>query len=195
MTLWPHKAPCLIVGHRGAMGYSPENTLGSFEEAVRRGADWIELDVQLSQDGELVVIHDTSVDRTTDGEGLIRDLPWRKIKTFDAGAWYGPDFAHQYVPSLGDVITRFRNKKTTRGAPLGILIELKTHKGSGGSLADRVVALLEQETFTDRAIVISFDSVALQEVHAANKRILTGYLFNEEKDSPLELARDIGAHA
>src|SRR5205814_1849003 len=132
-----------------------------------------------------VVIHDTSVDRTTNGEGLVRDLPWKKIKGFDAGAWYDPDFAHQYVPSLSDVITRFRNKKTTRNVPLGILIELKTIKGSGGSLADRVVALLEQESFTDRVIVISFDAVALQEVHSANKHIPIGLLFNEEKDEPI----------
>src|SRR5258708_9370548 len=145
MTLWPHQAPCLIISHRGAMGYAPENTIVSFEEAIRRGADWIELDVQLSQDGEVVVLHDTSVDRTTHGEGLIRDLPWKKIKTFDAGAWYGPEFAHQYIPSLSDVITRFRNRKTTRHHPLGFVIELKTVRGSGGGRARAGVAILYTE--------------------------------------------------
>jgi glycerophosphoryl diester phosphodiesterase len=198
MTLWPHKSQCLIIGHRGAMGYAPENTIASFEDAIRRGADWIELDVQLSQDGEVVVMHDTSVDRTTNGEGLVRDLPWKRIKTFDAGAWYGPDFARQFVPSLDEVIAHFKNRKTSRQLPLGIVIELKTARGSGGSLADCVAAILRREQFAERVVVISFDFVALQEVRAANKQIPTGLLFSEEKekeDSPITRARDIGAHA
>src|SRR6266478_1214331 len=103
LNLWPHQAPCLIIGHRGAMGYAPENTLASFEEGVRRGGDLIEMDVQLSGDGEVVVMHDTSVDRTTDGEGLVRDMPWKKLRSLDAGAWFGPEFGRQYVPSLSDV--------------------------------------------------------------------------------------------
>jgi len=178
------------------MGYAPENTIASFEEAIRRGADWIELDVQLSQDGELVVLHDTSVDRTTNGEGLVRDLSWKKIKTFDAGAWYDPEFAHQYIPSLGNVISRFRTRRTTKRHPVGLVIELKTIRGSGGSLADAVVALLHKEQFTDRVVIISFDAVALQEVRAADKRAPTGLLFSEEKEgSPIDQARDIGAHA
>src|SRR5471030_2602392 len=84
LNLWPQQAPCLVIGHRGAMGYAPENTLVSFEEGLRRGADLLEMDVQLSADNEVVVMHDTSVDRTTDGNGFIRDLPLKKIKTFDA---------------------------------------------------------------------------------------------------------------
>ena len=178
------------------MGYAPENTLASFEEAIRRGADWIELDAQLSQDGEVVVMHDTSVDRTTNGEGLVRDLPWKKIKTFDAGAWYGADFAHQYVPSLSDVIARFRDRRAAQHHAVGLIIELKTVRGSGGALADCVVGILNREGFTDRAVVISFDAVALQEVHAVNKNLPTGLLYSEEKDdSPLAQARAIGAHA
>ena len=196
MTLWPHQSPCLIIGHRGAMGYAPENTFASFEEAIRRGVDGLEMDVQLSQDGEVIVLHDTSVDRTTNGEGLVRDLPWKKIKTFDAGAWYGPEFAHQYIPSLSEVISRFRNRKTVRRQPLGLLLEMKTIKGSGGSLADAVVSVLQKEQFIDRVVVISFDAVALQEVRSANKHIPIGYLFDEDKDdSKIKIARDIGAHA
>jgi glycerophosphoryl diester phosphodiesterase len=188
----------LIIGHRGAMGYAPENTIASFEEAIRRGADWIELDVQLTQDGEIAVMHDTTVDRTTNGEGVVRDLTWKKLKGFDAGAWYDPEFSHQYVPSLGDVISRFRNRKTARHHALGIVIELKTVKGSGGSLADAVVALLHKEQFTDRVVVISFDHVALQEVHAADKKLLTGFLYSEEKEKEepaISQAKAIGAHA
>jgi glycerophosphoryl diester phosphodiesterase len=196
LTLWPHKAPCLVIGHRGAMAYAPENTLASFEEAVRRGADLIEMDVQLSQDGKIVVMHDTSVDRTTDGSGVVRDLPWKKIQSFDAGVWYGPDYAQENVPSLEEVITRFRHRKSTNRHSLGFVIELKTIKGSGGSLADAVVALLGREDFMERCIVISFDAVALQEVRAAHKSLPTGLLFNEEsEEGRIAQAKAIGAQA
>ncbi len=196
LTLWPHQAATLVIGHRGAMGYAPENTLASFEEAIRRGADLLELDVQLTHDNEVAVLHDSSVDRTTNGEGLVRDLPWKKIKGFDAGAWYGPEFAKQYVPSLSDVINRFRHRRTALHHPLGLIIELKTIRGSGGSLADAVVATLQKEQFTDRVIVISFDAVALQEVRSAHKTLPTGLLYSEEsEDSRVMQAKQIGANA
>src|SRR5687768_18367630 len=120
-TLWPQQSPCLIIGHRGAMGYAPENTIVSFEEAIRRGADCVELDVQLSGDGEVVVMHDTSVDRTTDGHGLVRDLSWRKIKNCDAGVWFGPEYSGQYVPNLTDVIRKFRTRRTARKNWVGLV--------------------------------------------------------------------------
>ncbi len=196
LTLWPHRAPALVIGHRGAMGYAPENTLVSFEEGIRRGADLIELDVQLTQDGKIVVMHDTSVDRTTDGSGVVRDLPWRKIQTLDAGIWYGPDYAQEGVPCLEDVIARFRDKKTASRNDLGFVIELKTIRGSGGSLADAVVELLMKENFTDRCMIISFDTVALQEVRSAHKTLPTGLLFNEEsEEGRIDQAKAIGAQA
>src|SRR5258706_9698536 len=123
LNLWPHQAPCLVIGHRGAMGYAPENTLVSFEEGIRRGADLLEMDVQLSADGEVVVMHDTSVDRTTDGAGFVRDLPWKKLKTFDAGIWFGPDHSGQFIPSLAQVIEKFRHRKTTKRHLIGFVIE------------------------------------------------------------------------
>ena len=196
MTLWPHNSPCLIVGHRGAMAYAPENTLISFEEAIRRGADHVEMDVQLSKDSEVVIMHDTSVDRTTDGSGLIRELNWKKIRTMDAGIWYGTEYINQHIPSLKEAIARFRNRKTSRRHPVGFIVELKTVRGSGGSLADAVVKILHDEEFTDRAIVISFDTVALQEVRAASKQLATGLLYSEEGDeSRITQAHDIGASA
>jgi glycerophosphoryl diester phosphodiesterase len=178
------------------MGYAPENTLLSFEEAIRRGCDLIELDVQLSADGEVVVMHDTSVDRTTNGTGLIRDLPWTRIQAFDAGTWYGPDYAGQFVPSLADVVHRFRDRKTARKHLLGMVIELKTIRGSGGALADAVVALLQRENFADRVCVISFDAAALRQVRTVHKTLPTGLLFSEENDQGrIAQAREVGAQA
>ena len=74
-----------VVGHRGAMGYCPENTLASFERGLELGADWIELDVHLSRDGEVIVIHDEALDRTTNGHGYIKDRTLAELRLLDAG--------------------------------------------------------------------------------------------------------------
>src|SRR5438105_2353760 len=87
-----------VVGHRGAMGYCPENTMASFERALALGADWIELDVHLSRDGELIVIHDETLDRTTNGHGLVRDHTLAELKQLDAGDG-------QQIPTLDEVLT------------------------------------------------------------------------------------------
>src|SRR5690349_24766663 len=89
----------LIVGHRGAMGYAPENTFASYERALVLGADAIECDVHLSADGVPIVIHDHTLDRTTDGQGPVRDRTVAELKRLDAGAWRGPEFAGQRLPT------------------------------------------------------------------------------------------------
>src|SRR5919197_4354903 len=94
----------LVVGHRGAMGYAPENTLASFELAVEQGADVVELDVHLSRDGQVVVIHDEQLDRTTDGRGLVGDRTLDELKRLDAGSWFDPRFAGQRIPTLHEVL-------------------------------------------------------------------------------------------
>ena len=196
LSLWPQESPCLVIGHRGAMGYAPENTIASFEEGLRRGADLLEMDVQLSGDGEVVVLHDSSVDRTSDGSGLVRDLPWKKIKEMDAGQWYSPDFSGQFIPSLTDVLRHFRARRTSHQRGVGLVIELKTAKGSAGALADAVVQLLQREQFMERAFVISFDAVALQVVRSAHRSLPTGLLYSEEGDeSRVAQAQMIGAQA
>src|SRR5919199_4154952 len=84
-----------VVGHRGAMGHCPENTLASFARALELGADWIECDVHLSRDGVPVVIHDETLDRTTSGHGPVHAHTLAELKRLDAGAWFGAGFAGQ----------------------------------------------------------------------------------------------------
>ncbi len=93
-----------IFAHRGSKGTHPENTLASFKEAVRVGSDGIELDVHLTKDGQLVVIHDETVDRTTNGTGEIRNLTLAEIKAMDAGSWFKNDFAGEKIPTLDEVL-------------------------------------------------------------------------------------------
>src|SRR4051812_10295524 len=101
-----------IVGHRGAMGYRPENTLASYEHALQLGADWIECDCHLSRDGALIVMHDETVDRTTNGHGLVRDHTLAELKQLDAGSWFGSQYADQRVLTIEELLDWARQRDT-----------------------------------------------------------------------------------
>ena len=88
-----------VWAHRGASGYAPENTLEAFEQAAKQKADGVELDVQLSKDGELVVIHDEIIDRVTDGKGKVKDYTVRELKSFKANQTH-PEYANSVIPTL-----------------------------------------------------------------------------------------------
>ena len=93
----------IICAHRGLEGIAPENTIAAFAPALERGMA-IELDVQMTSDRQLVIIHDPTVDRTTDGSGPVSELSLADVKTLDAGSWFGPQFADQRVPTLDEVL-------------------------------------------------------------------------------------------
>src|SRR5438445_3289928 len=145
-----------VVGHRGAMGHCPENTLASFERGLELGADWIEMDVHLSRDGELVVIHDETVDRTTNGSGLVQDHTLVELNELDAGSWFGAAYVGQRIPTLGEVLDWAR----FRGAVLDI--EIKNAPIYYAGIEEMVVHTLDRYGMTDQAIVISFDHRAVQ---------------------------------
>ncbi|MBU0511232.1 MAG: glycerophosphodiester phosphodiesterase, partial [Chloroflexi bacterium] len=92
-----------IFAHRGASAYAPENTLAAFDLAIRQNADAIELDAKLSADGHVVIIHDQTVDRTTDGTGRVSDLQLAALQELDAGCTYDEAFRHERIPTLGEV--------------------------------------------------------------------------------------------
>src|SRR5262249_57998109 len=96
----------LVIAHRGASAVAPENTIAAFEQAITDGADAIELDLHLSRDDQLVVIHDASVGRTTNGSGSVRDRTLRELKRLDAGGWRGPKFAGQQLPTPQEGVER-----------------------------------------------------------------------------------------
>ena len=93
-----------ICAHRGARFTHPENTLPAFQEAIHLGAHMIEFDVRMSQDGELVIMHDATVDRTTNGSGKVSDLTLAELKALDAGAWQGPQFSGTKIPTLAEAL-------------------------------------------------------------------------------------------
>ncbi|MGX7030507.1 glycerophosphodiester phosphodiesterase [Vagococcus zengguangii] len=113
-----------VFAHRGSKGTHPENTLPAFEEAVLAGADGIELDVHLSKDGNLMVIHDETIDRTTNGTGRIMDLTKKEIQSYNAGSWFSEVYDEIVVPTLEEV-TYFLKQLNFKGM---LNIEVKTDK-------------------------------------------------------------------
>jgi glycerophosphoryl diester phosphodiesterase len=179
-----------VVGHRGAMGYCPENTFASFDRALALGADWIELDVHQSRDGELIVIHDEAVDRTTDGRGLVQEQTTAELKALDAGSWYGPQFAGQRVPTLDEVLRWARQRDTI------VDIEIKNAPLYYAGIEESVVTTLDRAGMTEQVIVISFDHHAVGRVKALDSRIVTGVLYaGRPADAGLGLARAVDADA
>ncbi|MBN2908927.1 glycerophosphodiester phosphodiesterase [Polycladomyces sp. WAk] len=151
----------ITVAHRGASGYAPENTMAAFEKAVEMKADYIELDVQLSKDGHLVVIHDTTVDRTTDGTGKVGNLTLEELRKLDAGSYFGPEFAGERIPTLEEVLDAFRGKT-------GILIEMKAphlYPGIEQKVADALAERNLDKPKNGKIIVQSFDFHSLKKFH------------------------------
>lgn len=107
---WTGKFPIMVIAHRGFSGQAPENTLASFQKAVELGSDMIELDVRFSKDGQVVVIHDDTIDRTTNGRGKVADYTLKELKQFDAGSWFAPQFSGERIPTLKEVLELVKGK-------------------------------------------------------------------------------------
>jgi len=145
-----------LQAHRGAAGLAPENTLAAFRIAIELDADATELDLQATKDGVVVVIHDDTVDRTTDGRGRIGDLTLAEIKRLDAGAKLSPAFRGERVPTLLQLIDLV---KTSGNNSFRLNLEMKFAEGREGQPADleeRVLAVLCETGFVNRVIVQSF---------------------------------------
>ncbi|NLS79762.1 MAG: hypothetical protein GXY76_21150 [Chloroflexi bacterium] len=107
-----------VIGHRGASSYAPENTFPSFDLALEMGADGLETDIQATQDGVLVLIHDRRVDRTTNGSGAVNESTWADLGALDAGAWFAPRFAGTRIPTLEAFLARYAGRT-------GLALEIK----------------------------------------------------------------------
>lgn len=171
----------LVIAHRGASAAAPENTIAAFERALADGADAIELDVHLSRDDHPVVIHDGTLERTTNGSGPVRAHSMRELKRLDAGAWHGPAFAGQRLQTLQEVLERFRGR--TR-----FWIELKGGSDLYPDIEERIVGLLEVYDVIDTALVQSFDRAALTRLRAFSRELSLGAMLAR---APLDLARDV----
>jgi glycerophosphoryl diester phosphodiesterase len=170
----------LNFAHRGASHEAPQNTLAAFLLAAELGADGIELDVQFSKDGGLVVIHNFTLESTTDGHGPVQGKTLAELKELDAGAWFDPVFAGQRLPTLQEVID-------TVGHRLLLNIELKTTGLRNHALAAATVRILEDNHLLNRVVVSSFNPLVLQSVRRLNQWIALGMLYSP--DMPIFLRR------
>ena len=142
--------PPLIIAHRGASRIAPENTLAAFRIACELGADGIELDVKLTSDGEVVVLHDQTLNRTTDGHGSLKNYRLAELKKLDAGAWFDHGFAGERIPTLAEVLQTF-------GDSIMYDIELKSFPSPGQPLVAAVSALINKYNLAEQVLITSFN--------------------------------------
>jgi glycerophosphoryl diester phosphodiesterase len=175
----------LAIAHRGACGYAPENTLSAFRRAVSLGVTFIETDLQLSRDARLVAIHDETVERTTNGQGNVRDLTLAELRRLDAGSWFGSEFAGEHIPTLEEIL-EFSKKYDAV-----FYLELKPAGAWGAEHA--LVSALRESQQAARAVVISFDDTMISAVRKLEPTLMTGLLLEAQIENALERALDAGA--
>lgn len=178
----------LGVAHRGAARYAPENTLAAFRRALEDGAPAVECDVRRTRDGHLVVIHDPTVDRTTDGRGLVGSLTLDTLRRLDAGRWFGPEWAGQPVPLFDEVL------EAVRGRAL-IKIEIKNDPVPAAGIERQVLDAVRRQQMEEEAFVMSFDHRVVLAVRGAAPRIATGVLYAARLVDPVSAARAADADA
>lgn len=159
----------LNIAHRGASAQAPENTMAAFEQAVELGADVIELDLHVSRNGELVVIHDVTLDRTTDGQGPVHARSLRELKQLDAGRWFSERFTGQRIPTLTEVLDRFAGK-------IPLALEIKAGSAFYHGIEERLVSVLREHQAVSQVAVASFDHYALCTLKALEPDLRTAAL-------------------
>lgn len=173
----------MVVAHRGASGYAPENTLAAVDTAHALGIDWVETDVQRTRDGELVIMHDTTLNRTTNVEELYPDRsPWKvadfttaEITRLDAGSWFGEEFTGEHVPTLEQYLHKVEEHRQK------LLLELKSPALYPG-VENQALKEMSNEGWLDpghlhaKLVVQSFDAGAVRTVHELAPQVRTGFL-------------------
>jgi glycerophosphoryl diester phosphodiesterase len=171
----------LNLAHCGASAVAPPNTLAAFDKAIELGADGIEFDVHLSADGVPVVIHDFTVEATTDGSGRVADLTLAQLKELDAGSSFAPAFAGEHIPTLQEVLEAV-------GGQLLLNIELKTVSPRDHGLERAVIDQVKQHELSDRVLLSSFNPFSLRRAKGIAPHIPTGLLYAPGMPLPLRRA-------
>lgn len=166
-----NKTPA-IFAHRGARLVAPENTLPAFAAALDMGADGIELDIHVTTDGRLAVIHDFTLEHTTNGVGRVAHHSMSELMGLDAGGHFHPDFAGVHIPTLEDVLDLVGDRCTLN-------IEIKSDEGMGGDAPDLLVKMLHERHLHSQVIVSSFNVMSLFHMRWLDDKVRLGLLFYE----------------
>ncbi|WP_051405056.1 glycerophosphodiester phosphodiesterase [Bacillus cihuensis] len=163
----------LKIGHRGACGHSPENTMASFKKALEYQVDFIEIDIHLSFDGQIVVIHDLTLDRTTNGKGRVQDFTYEELSKLDAGSWYSEGFSGERIPLLSTVLDQTLPFS-------GVLIEIKHpehYPEIESILAKELKNRLRASHESPKIMVQSFNIASIKKFHKLLPEVPVGILF------------------
>jgi len=178
----------LILGHRGAKGYAPENTFPSFQKALELGVDIIELDVHITRDGRLIVCHDDSLERTTGLRKLIGEVTWEEIRDLDAGRWFGQQFSGTRIPLLEEVLEWAKSK-------IPLVVEIKRGFGEREDIVEKVVQAVKSCGMEEEVELISFDHRFVRKAKEIAPEIAGGILYVGALVDPVRAAKDALADA
>jgi glycerophosphoryl diester phosphodiesterase len=178
-----------IIGHRGACGYAPENTLSSIQTAHDMGCDWVELDVKLTSDDVPIIFHDDNLLRTTGHDALVKDTPYSVIREFDAGSWFADSFVGEQIPTLENAVELLVSQN------IGFNLELKPCVGREIETTQIALDFMTRVWDDhDKIMISSFSEVALE---TANEMLggdwAIGYLFDEKPDDWRDMAQHLNA--
>lgn len=160
----------LVIAHRGAMGYAPENTLAAFRKAIELGSDALELDLRQTKDGIPVALHDASVNRTTNSKGNILNFEFQQLKELDAGSWFSSDFKDEKIPSLQEVIELLNDT-------LLLIIEFKGGNDTYPDIEENVVSIVRKNKIESQTILKAFDPNVLKRLREIAPEIPLLYVY------------------
>lgn len=178
----------LVWAHRGASGYAPENTMVAFEKAIAMGADGIELDIHLSKDGQIVVIHDEWIDRTSDGKGWVKDYTLEELRKFNFNNQF-PEYGRQEIPTLREVL------ELIKPTNLVINVEIKTGIVFYPEIEQMVVDMVKEFDMEERVLYSSFNHMTCKRMHEINPNCYVGILYADGTIDMPEYAKKHGANA
>lgn len=177
----------LVIAHRGFSAVAPENTLLAFAKAKEAGADGIEIDVHLTADGVVVVMHDEKVNRTTNGSGYVGDVTLAQVRELDAGGWFSPEAAGQRVPTFEEVCAFMAEWD-------GLLnVEIKTTHRRYTGIEQKVLQLIREYGISDRVFISSFNHESLWLVHQLEPSMATAALYSEQLWEPWHYVQTFAA--
>jgi glycerophosphoryl diester phosphodiesterase len=174
-----------VIAHRGASAAAPENTMAAFRKAAAMGAECIETDLHLSRDGRLVVMHDATLARTTNGDGLVKNFTFAELRKLDAGSWFSEEFKGERIPVVEDLLD-FAGQ-----TDLSLYLEIKG--GAGYGVERSVISALRDRKESKASVVLCFDGSVLDRIHQLDRLVMTGLLFEAGGEDMVKEAVRVGA--
>lgn len=164
-----------VIGHRGACGYAPENTLISMSKAHELGVTWVEFDVMLAKSGEPIIFHDDTLERTTNGLGMVKDMDLQMLATLDCGSWFSKDYIGQKIPTLCDLLTHVASLN------LAINVEIKPYPGDEWLTTHKTLEVLQSHwpSTSPIPLISSFSPMVLKAVRQSGFDYQLGYIIDE----------------